>query len=125
MKLFSLQCVLFLIYFSMLTSAKNTKNVLACTMYSFFTQIESLCTCMEMVKPFEKVYFVYLDVRVGDQDKSWAPHRVCSTCVDGLCMWAKGKLESFCFEVPMTWMETRNHSDDCYLCSCSIQGYSF
>ena len=24
----------------------------------------------------------------------------------------------------MIWREPRNHSDDCYFCSCNVQGYS-
>lgn len=72
----------------------------------------------------EKVYLAYFGVRVGDQDKAWAPHRVCSSCVEGLRMWSKGKVKCFRFGVPMIWREPKNHSDDCYFCSCNIQGYS-
>ena len=71
-----------------------------------------------------KVYFAYFGVRVGEQDKSWASHRVCSSCVEGLRMWFKGKVKSFRFGVPMIWREPRDHSDDCYFCSCNIQGYN-
>lgn len=73
----------------------------------------------------KKVYFAYFGIKVGDQDKSWAPHRVCSSCVEGLRMWSKRKVKSFRFGVPMIWREPRDHSDDCYFCSCNIQGYNF
>jgi len=78
---------------------------------------------MERVKPGEKVYFTYFGVRLGDQDKSWALHRVCSSCMEGLCMWSKGKVESFRFGVPVAiiLMEPWNHSDDCYFCLFNIQ----
>lgn len=72
----------------------------------------------------KKVYFAYFGVKIGDQEKSWAPHGVCSGCVEGLRMWSKGKVKSFRFGVPMIWRESRNHGDDCYFCSCNIQGYN-
>ena len=69
------------------------------------------------------MYFAYFGVKIGDQDKSWAPHRVCLGYVEGLRMWSKGKVKSFCFGVRMIWREPRNHSDDCYFYSCNVQGY--
>ena len=30
------------------------------------------------------VYYAYFGIRLGDEDKSWAPHKVCRTCVEGL-----------------------------------------
>src|SRR6218665_182180 len=72
---------------------ENILKILSCTV---FTQIGNLC--MERVKPGENVYIAYFGVTVGNQDKSWAPHRVCSSCVEGLCMWSEGKVESFRFE---------------------------
>jgi len=38
-------------------------------------------------------YFAYSHVKLGDQDKPWAPHKVCKTCVENLGLWKKGKLE--------------------------------
>ncbi|GFX80346.1 uncharacterized protein TNCV_3930991 [Trichonephila clavipes] len=61
---------------------------------------------------------------MGDQDKSWAPHVVCSVCVEELRQWFKGKKKSFHFAVPMIWREPKNHRDDCYFCSCSVQGFN-
>ncbi|GFV28546.1 uncharacterized protein TNCV_3984971 [Trichonephila clavipes] len=35
----------------------------------------------------KKVYFAYFGIKLGDQDKSWAPHVVCSVCVEELRQW--------------------------------------
>ncbi|GFW96248.1 uncharacterized protein TNCV_572191 [Trichonephila clavipes] len=35
----------------------------------------------------QKVYFAYFGIKLGDQDKSWAPHVVCSVCVEELRHW--------------------------------------
>ena len=72
----------------------------------------------------KKVYFAYFGMKLGDQDKSWAPHQVCSACVTGLRHWSEGKRKSFSFGVPMVWREPKNHSDDCYFCSCNVQGFN-
>ncbi|GFT87555.1 uncharacterized protein TNCV_3759931 [Trichonephila clavipes] len=75
----------------------------------------------------QKVYFAYIYIYFGiklvDQDKSWAPHVVCSVCVEELRQWFKGK-KSFRFAVAMIWKELKNQSDDCYFCSCSVQGFN-
>jgi hypothetical protein len=71
-----------------------------------------------------KVYYAYFGVKLGDRGKSWAPHEVCSVCVEELGQWPKGKKKSFSFAVPMIWRKPRNHSDDCYFFSCNVQGYS-
>jgi hypothetical protein len=60
----------------------------------------------------KKVYYAYFGVKLADQSKSWAPHKVCSVCVAELRQWNKGKKKSFRFGVPMIWREPRNHSDD-------------
>ena len=36
---------------------------------------------MDFVK---QSYFAYFEVKLGDQDKPWAPHKVCKTCVENL-----------------------------------------
>jgi hypothetical protein len=35
----------------------------------------------------KKAYYTYFKVKLGDQDKGWAPHVVCSTCVKELRHW--------------------------------------
>jgi hypothetical protein len=61
-----------------------------------------------------KVYYAYFGVKLGDQDKSWAPHKVCYVCVEDLRKWSKVKKKAFRFGVPMICKEPKNHSDDCY-----------
>jgi hypothetical protein len=35
-------------------------------------------------------YFAYFGIKLGDQDKPWAPHTMCCVCPD-LRNWTKGK----------------------------------
>jgi predicted nucleic acid-binding Zn ribbon protein len=42
----------------------------------------------ELVK---KAYYAYCGVKLGDQGKSWAPHKACSVCVEELRQWSKGR----------------------------------
>jgi hypothetical protein len=58
-----------------------------------------------------KVYYGYFGVKLGDQDKSWAPHKVCYICAEDLRKWSKGKKKAFRFGVPMIWREPKNHSE--------------
>ncbi|GFX68536.1 uncharacterized protein TNCV_2432431 [Trichonephila clavipes] len=81
---------------------------------------KKICTILIL----KKVYLAYFGIKLGDQDKFWAPHVVCSVCVEELRQWFKGKKKSFRFAVPMIWREPKNHSDDCYFCSCSVQSFN-
>jgi hypothetical protein len=67
-------------------------------------------------------YFKYFKLRIGDQDKNWAPHIICNSCSNSLSMWDRGKLKKLSFDMPMAWREPKNHSDDCYFCSIDVQG---
>ena len=71
-----------------------------------------------------KVYRAYFGVKLGDQDKPWAPHVVCKSCVEHLRMWTKGKTKSFRFGVPTAWREQKNHFDDCYFCVVDLKGFN-
>lgn len=62
-------------------------------------------------------YQHYFGMKVGDQDKSWAPHICCNSCSVLLREWLKNKKRSMAFGVPMVWREPTNHIDDCYFCS--------
>jgi len=70
-------------------------------------------------------YKNYFNCAIGDQDKSWAPHIACQSCVNHLNEWANGKRPSgMSFAVPMIWRESSDHSTDCYFCVCNVKGYS-
>jgi hypothetical protein len=71
-----------------------------------------------------KVYYAYFDVKLGDQDKSWAPDKLCYVCVEVLREWSKGKKKAFRFGVPVLWREPENHSDDCCFCCCDVESYN-
>ena len=69
----------------------------------------------------KRAYFTYFGIRVGDQDKQWAPHIACKTCVEHLRQWINGKRRSLQFGVIMVWREPKNHHDDCYFCMVNIK----
>jgi hypothetical protein len=71
-----------------------------------------------------KVYYAYFGVKLGDQNKSWAPHKVCCAGVEDLRKWSTGKKKAFRFDVSMIWKEPKNHNDDCYFCCCDVKGYN-
>jgi hypothetical protein len=59
----------------------------------------------------KKAYYAYFKVTFGDQDKGWAPHVVCNTCVEGLIHWYQRS--SMPFGIRMVWRQPQNHYDDC------------
>ena len=66
----------------------------------------------------------YFGVKLGDQDKNWAPHQVCRTCVENLRQWTKQKRQTIGFAVFMVWREQANHADNCYFCMTNVAGFS-
>jgi hypothetical protein len=71
-----------------------------------------------------EAYFQYFGWRVGEQDKNWAPHVCCHTCLADLLKWQDGKLKKMPFGAPMKWREPTNHSSDCYFCLTKISGFT-
>lgn len=69
-------------------------------------------------------YYAYFKVKIGDQDKKWAPHKVCKQCVESLRMWTKGTRDKLSFGIPMIWREPKDHSSDCYFCIVKTSGYN-
>jgi len=64
----------------------------------------------------KKAYNLYFGCKIGDQDKSWAPHVCCRKCATNLSQWLNGKIHAMPFAVPMVWREPSNHATDCYFC---------
>ena len=63
-----------------------------------------------------KVYHHYFGCKVGNQDKPWAPHVCCNSCVTALNEWLKEKRKAMPFAVLMIWREPTDHVNDCYFC---------
>ena len=70
-----------------------------------------------------KAYFAYFGIKLGDQDKRWAPHITCSVCYSNLHGWTCRK-RSLPFGIPMIWREAANHTNDCYFCLKNTQGFT-
>ena len=66
----------------------------------------------------------YFKIKLGDQDKKWAPHIICVTCLTNLTGWSKGRRKRMPFAIPMIWRQQKDHSTDCYFCSVNIQGFN-
>jgi hypothetical protein len=79
-----------------------------CGSYVFDNQVRQINSFVK------KLYFSYFQLKVGDQDKSFAPHIACKTCVEGLRYWYEGKRKAMPFAIPMQWREQKNHYGDCY-----------
>ena len=69
----------------------------------------------------QKAYHAYFGMKLGDQDKHWAPHIVCKPCVETLRGWTQGKKHKR-FGIPMVWRVPQNHHDDCYFCAVNLNG---
>ena len=62
-------------------------------------------------------------MKIGDQDKSWAPYVICGTCQSNLDGWLRGDRHSMLFAIPRIWREPQNHIDDCYFCMVDISRF--
>lgn len=99
---------------------KNSAD-LFCYICGHYTTSDQKTVISSFVK---RCYHAYFGCKLGDQDKPWAPHIVCKSCVENLRLWFKGKSKSLSFGVPMVWREPTNHGDDCYFCMTNIRGFS-
>lgn len=90
-----------------------------CYICGEYTSQENRKTITDFVK---RAYIGYFGVKLGDQDKTWAPHVVCKTCTEHLRQWTTGKRRCLKFGIPMVWREPKNHYDDCYFCVVNING---
>ena len=89
-----------------------------CGQYTFKNQRKAITDFVR------KVYIAYFKVKLGDQDKPWAPHIVCKACVENLRKWTNGTLASLKFGVPMVWREPKNLFDDSYFCLVDLKGFN-
>ena len=64
-------------------SSVNDPNVF-CYLCGEYTLEHNRKLITDFVK---QAYLSYFKVKLGDQDKSWAPHIVCKTCIEHLRQW--------------------------------------
>ena len=72
----------------------------------------------------KKLYYSYFNLKLGDQDKEWAPNFVCETYLANLRGWSKGKRKSLSFGIPMIWREPKDHVTDYYFCLTKTEGFN-
>ncbi|CAK8676998.1 unnamed protein product [Clavelina lepadiformis] len=93
---------------------KNADNFCyICGEITFSSQKRSITA---VVRKANLVFNLYFGCKVGDQDKSWAPHICCNSCGANLRQWLHGKRKCMPFAVPMVWREPTDHISDCYFC---------
>ena len=99
-------------------NCKNNPNAL-CYICGEFIKVSNRNKIDDLV---DNLYHAYFGMKLGDQDKSWAPHIVCKTSVEHLRQWKNGQRNSFKFGVSMIWCEPQNHHDYCYFCAFDLVG---
>ncbi|KAK3886764.1 hypothetical protein Pcinc_009084 [Petrolisthes cinctipes] len=70
----------------------------------------------------KKSYHAYFGVKLGDQEKPFAPHICCKTHVENLRDWRNKKRKSKPFGIPLVWRVGKDHITDCYFCMTNLQG---
>ena len=70
----------------------------------------------------ERAYETYFGIKLGDQDKSWAPHKVWKHCTETRRFWTEGKVSSMRFGVSIVRSEPKNHHNDCYFWMLAMFG---
>ena len=98
----------------------NDKDSFCCT-YGEFVFKENRKTIDEF---YMKAYYTYFKIKLGDQDKTWAPHIICKSCKESLRHWTIGNRTALKFGIPMIWREPANHFYDCYFCMTNLVGYN-
>ena len=75
------------------------------------------------VRDFTKrAYEAYFGMKLGEQDKSWTPPKVCKQCTETLRFWTQGRARSMRCGVFTVWREPKNHHEDCYFCVVDMTG---
>ena len=69
-----------------------------------------------------KAYYAYFKIKLGNQDKTWAPHIICKSCKESLRLSTTGNRTALKFGIPMIWREPANHFDDYYFCITNLVG---
>ena len=73
---------------------------------------------------YMKAYYTYFKIKLGDQDKTWAPHIICKSCKESLRHQTTGNRTALKFQIPMIWREPAKHFNDCYFSMTNLVGYN-
>ena len=93
-----------------------------CYIWGKFTYSSERKEISDFVK---RAYLAYFGIPLGDQDKPWAPHTICSICYSLLLAWTTKKPNCHLrFGIPMVWREPSNHKTYCYICLVETKGFS-
>ncbi|GFT03167.1 hypothetical protein NPIL_305521 [Nephila pilipes] len=57
-----------------------------------------------------QLYLAYFGMKLPDQDKSWALHKVCVHCLNDLHFCLKGKKTALRLRIHVTWMEPEENA---------------
>ena len=99
-------------------SCRNKPDVF-CYICGEYTVVPNRKSVTSFVK---RAYHAYFGMKLGDQDKAWAPHMVCKKCTEYLRRWTHGKKDGLKFGIPMVWREPKDHVSDCYFCAINLNG---
>lgn len=89
-------------------SCFNSPNSFCCVCSQFVVKRQ----CRSITPSVKLAYNKHFGCRVGNQNKTWAPHIICVSCYVTLLEWAKGKRRFMKIAVPMVWREPTNHVHD-------------
>ena len=69
----------------------------------------------------KKSYHDYFGVKLGNQDRPFASHVFCKTCVEDFRGWRDGKRKNMSFAIPMVWREREDYIRDYYFCIINLK----
>ena len=106
-------------------SSREFKNSLNCFCYVCGFYISSKHITYKIIKEtkYWTAYRLYFGIDIGDSNKPWGPHIICSSCRSNLEGWLRGSGKVMSFAVSRIWRELQNHHDDCYFCMINISKY--
>ena len=94
-----------------------------CYVCGLYVSLKQVKYKINLEAKFAQAYERYFGIKIGDQDKNWAPHVICGTCRSNLDAWLRGDRHSMPFAIPRVWREPQNHTDDCYFCMVDISRF--
>ena len=80
---------------------------------------------VEITALIEERFFKYFGIKLGDQEKDFAPHVICRVCSTNLpfnvVSW---KTEEIAIQYPYGMARVEESLDDCYFCAVNVRGFN-